>query len=447
MAAHSRRRPLLGGDRGERLPAAAVRRAHVELRRARQVVVQGHQPVVRDRQSGDRALTVQPGHVTGGDVDGEEAPLTKVGRGDVQRPAVAREGEARHGTVPVAGEGPFVLEPRTVEAGEPDVEPIRLVARPLHRQPGQRVAVRRQHGVTVPGRVRRGQVDRRRATVHRRQMEIEVRRPRLLRAAEPRGEDDRVAAMPEGDLLGAAEGLRRRVLVESPHQVDRFSGGSARVVEFQDEDVRPAAVLPDIPVAHEEVVVGDAGGLPGRPLLEPFRRAVERLALDEHLHRQDDPAAVRRYDQVAHVERKVGHLARLAPGEGKAPDLRTPRARGKEEEIPAVGRPARMEVGRLAGGEPARFRAVEGRDPEVRPAPIRLEIRCPDREGNRRPVRRHPRVGEPLHRQHVVDGERMGLLRRQGPGGKNDRDRQSGWSRRAHGCRSRYRTAEPGRRW
>jgi len=127
--------------------------------------------------------------------------------------------------------------------------------------------------------------------------------------------------MPEGELLGAAEGPRRGVLVEPPHQVDRFSDSSSRVVQIDDEHMGAPAIFPDIPVAHEEVVVGDAGGLSGRPLLEPFHRAVKRLALDEHIHRQGDPPAVRRHDQVADVERQVRHLARFASSEGKTPDL------------------------------------------------------------------------------------------------------------------------------
>ena len=197
--------------------------------------------------------------------------------------------------------------------------------------------------------------------------------------------------------------------------------------------MRPPAVLPDIPVAHEEVVVADARRLPGRPLLEPFGAAGEALAGDEDVHRQGDPATVRRHDEVPRVERKVGHLVRFAAGDGQAPHLRTAGARRQEEQALAVRRPAGMEVGRLVRGEPAGFRAVEGRDPDVRPPAVGRQIRCPDREGNRRPVRRHLRVGEPFHRQHVVDRERMGFLRRNRPGGKDDRNDESCRRESAHG--------------
>ena len=72
---------------------------------------------------------------------------------------------------------------------------------------------------------------------------------------------------------------------------------------------------------------------------------------------------------------EVGDLRGLAAVDVQAPHLARAGARGQEEDGHVVGRPHRVGVGRLVGGEPPRARAVDVDQPEIGAALVRREVR------------------------------------------------------------------------
>jgi len=119
----------------------------------------------------------------------------------------------------------------------------------------------------------------------------------FLAARVPGGKDDTLAVRREGELLGAAERLRRRVGLHAAHQVH---GLPARRGHY--ENMRPPAVLPGVPVPVQQLVVQPAAGLELGPLVEPVPGFLRRREVRVHLHRDRQLRAVRRQAEGADIE-------------------------------------------------------------------------------------------------------------------------------------------------
>jgi hypothetical protein len=114
--------------------------------------------------------------------------------------------------------------------------------------------------------------------------------------------------------------------------------------------------------------------------------------------REDDPRAVPRPAGLRDVLFEIGQTLRLAPADGQDVELLRGAAVAvrREREARAVRRPARVGVHALAGREAARRLRPVGRDEPDRPAVlVRLAVDAAADEGDRQPVRRHPRIGRP----------------------------------------------------
>jgi len=95
-------------------------------------------------------------------------------------------------------------------------------------------------------------------------------RPGLGGSDVSRREDQAFAVGSESDLLGATEGLRRAVGIHAAHEIDQRS-----TADLLDEQVRPTAILPGVPMPDEQLVVDLATHLGGLTLIEPLTRAVQ----------------------------------------------------------------------------------------------------------------------------------------------------------------------------
>ncbi len=249
----------------------------------------------------------------------------------------------------------------------------------------------------IPGGIVLGQASRFLRTVQRRVIQIEIGGPGFFASDVAGGKDDALAVGSEGDFLGPAVGKRRRVGIHASHDVHSRAtrGGS-------DEQVRPPAVLPRIPVTHEDSVI-DPTGRPGPfPLVESLFR-LSGIGFGKNLHRVGDVRAVGRNKQVAHVQRFVGRLLGLAPVNRDPPHLRRPRSARQEPHDPTVRRPSRIRIGLRRGRQSARLPPGTGDQPQVRPPLIGLQVGFADHKNHMPPVRGNLHVGDPSHRQHIVD--------------------------------------------
>ena len=205
----------------------------------------------------------------------------------------------------------------------------------------------------------------------------------------------------ESDLLRAAERLVGRVGVHGRHEVLGF----AAAVHRHEEEVGPAAVAPGVPMADEELVVEASGGLPLFDGLELGRRRLGGQA-GEDVHREGQLGLGQ--DQVADVERQAGPLLGLAAVDLDAPDLRRARTRREEEDPLAAGGPAAVEVGGGMTRQAVQALPVGADEPDIRAAAVGGQVRLADGEGDPLAVRRDLAIGDPVHGQHVVDGQGMG---------------------------------------
>ena len=360
-----------------------------------------------------------------GGVDREQGFLAEVVGGRVERLAVGGPGDPGRRAVVVLP-GPGAERVRAVlarrEVAQDDFVPVGLVARAGHREVREGLAVGREAGRGVPGGVRRDPLRSGRA-VGRDLPEVEVRRPGLFATDVLAGEDELLRVGGDGDLVEAAERLRRRVGVHLGHQVLRGSGRLPVRAERKDEDVVPAAVLPGVPVADEEAVEEHPARLHRFLRLESLLR-LGRALPGEDLHREDEELSAGSDLEVVDVERLGGDLLGLAAGEREVPDLLRASARGEEEEALPVGGPAGVRVSRLVRRQAANRLRPHVEEPEVGPPPVRGEVRRPEDERDLRPVGGDLGVGDPVHGEHVVDGEGMGLGGRAREGDGEHRDEE-----------------------
>ncbi len=419
VVAEADRRQPLAVDLGDAALVGAVEGGGVEVDRALQVVLAVDQPLAGHRRRAHVAAAHQRPRRAGRGVDREQLDLAALASGGVDRAAVGREDDAARRAVPALGQHPrLALRP----AAQHDAEAVGLEARAGHRQIGQGAAVGREDRPGVPGLVGLGQAAGLGRAVEGDVPEVEVGRPGLAVAGHPGGEDQTLAVGREGDLLRPAERLRGHVGVEARGQVVQVA--AVLVARRHDEQVRAPAVLPAVPVAHEQPVVGAPGGLalglPGEPIggaldhrvavtvLVPLGVPRQR-AVGKDLEGEGQVLAVGRDHQVADVERQLAHRPRLAAGRVDAPDLRRARAGRQEEDRLTVRRPAWAGIALLVGGQLAQPRAVDPDQPQIGAAAVGLEIGHPADEDDRLAVGRHLRVRQPVHGDQVVDVERVAV--------------------------------------
>ena len=267
-----------------------------------------------------------------------------------------------------------------------EAEAVGLEAGPLHRQVREQAAVRRERGLRVPGGIVRRQVDGRAAAVGRHAPDVEVGRDRLELPAQPRREHELRSVRAERIVRAAAVRLRRDVGVERGRERHRLAARPPLAVERDRKELGDAAVLPGVPVAHEQPVVSLPARLRRALLVEPLAGALEVAAVREDLERDDQPAAPRRRPESCDVERQPRDLRRLAAADRQEPHLRRAAARGEEEDAAAVGGPVGGAVVFLVAREPARgCVAVEVEHPQVVAAAVGREVGLAQRVDERRP--------------------------------------------------------------
>src|SRR5687767_24649 len=191
----------------------------------------------------------QHGRLAGLHFDRPDWALTEMICDRIQRLAVWRELDLVGGAIPVLRQCAALAG---LEIEQYDVEAVGLEAGALHRAPREHAAIGREHGLRVPRRVVRREVERL-AAGDTDFIEIEVRRPRLRLALHARVEHELAAVGRERVLAGIAERFRRYVSIERRGQRDRLDGTAVLQLEY--EQLRDAAVVPRIPVPHERAVV------------------------------------------------------------------------------------------------------------------------------------------------------------------------------------------------
>ena len=214
-----------------------------------------HHAVAGRTERGDLAATQARRTPAGGRVDFEQRHLTDVVTARQQSPTVEGSAEGGYGAIPVGGQRTHAPIGR---AAQHDLEAIRFEARARHGEPRQ-IAIGQEHGLCIPGRIVGGQVARCARTIGRYVVEIEVRRPGFAAVGETRTEHEPSAVRAECIVLIAAEGFRGHITPHGGRDVD----GSARATicaECRAEQHRQRAVLPSVPMSHEQLVVA----LPGR---------------------------------------------------------------------------------------------------------------------------------------------------------------------------------------
>jgi len=173
--------------------------------------------------------------------------------------------------------------------------------------------------------------------------------------------------------------------------------------------MRAPAVLPCVPVANEDAVVYSAGCLSFFDCFELFFCGL-RCRAGEDLHREGDVFTVRRDEQISHVEGQVGYLLGFAAVDSNLPNLGRIGPAGKKIDRLAVRGPAGTVIAGFVRREPVQVGSVCADEPQVGGALVAFEIGCPQGEHNLSAVRGDLRVGDTLHRQHVMDGEWVGLI-------------------------------------
>jgi hypothetical protein len=385
------------------LLARVLRVAHEQVRRRGQGVARERVAVRADREAADVARTGQVADLAGLHVDREQRMLAVGVAGRIQGAAVGRELQRAGRTIPVRGD---VAGGAGGQVTRFDLEAVGFEGRAAHRQVIKRLAVAREQRIAVPGLIGIGQVHRRQRTVGRRREQIEVGAPGFGLAGDARREHQRLAIRREGVFGLVAEGLGRHVAVDALADPGRRGFGLAVGAEVGDEELAAATVHPGIPVADEELVEHDAGGLLRGAFIETLPGAVERVAVGEDFQRDGDLTAVRRQLEGADVERIVGDLHRLAAGERQLPDLHRTRTRAQEIDRLAVAGPARTDRGRTLRGEPARRgRAIGRHQPQALQALVRGVVGFAQLEGELAAIRRQARIGDAIEVDEIVDVE------------------------------------------
>ncbi len=205
------------------------------------------------------------------------------------------------------------------------------------------------------------------------------------------------------------------------------------------EQVGVLAVLPAVPVAEQELIVDARLHLAGLDLGVALGRVLDAPGRRPHVDGQHQALAVRERLEAVHVDRQAGHLLGPATARRDAPDLRCLRAGGEEQHRAAVGCPRRVGVVLRVPGQPPDRAAVDSRDPDVEAAAVGLDVGVADRERHQLAVGRDDRTVNPLHGEHVVDGQAApgGAGRARADHGR-DEERRDGGERETRSVRTEH---------
>ncbi len=132
------------------------------------------------------------------------------------------------------------------------------------------------------------------------------------------------------------------------------------------------------------------------------------VAIGKDIHSKSKIFSIRRDDQVADIERQISYLLCLAAFYRDAPDLRRAGTRGQEINAVTIGCPAGIGIRFVVRGQSAKVSAISMNEPEVGSAFVCFEVGFAQDKDNVFAVGRNLWVGEPFHRQHIIDGKRMG---------------------------------------
>ena len=215
------------------------------------------------------------------------------------------------------------------------------------------LAVRRELGPIIGRGILPGKALPRRGTAaYRHAADIVVRGPRFVLLGHG-GEDEMCAIRAEGEIVAAAECVRRRIGVAIPgRHVVRFAPGGR-----QHKQVLPLILHPFIPVPEEQPVEDPCLDWILGLLVDPF--LVERVALGIRLAgilrpdrgHERNRLAVARPDCVACLRGDRRQLPCLAAGHIDDPELVLARAIRFKQDLFAVRAPARMTVVLGAAGQ------------------------------------------------------------------------------------------------
>ncbi len=136
------------------------------------------------------------------------------------------------------------------------------------------------------------------------------------------------------------------------------------------------AVIPGVPMAHEQAIVRVPVLLRLARLINPLGSAVEIGTIGEYVHAHGEAIAARRDFERVYVDRQACDLHRLTAIERQAPHLRAAGARREEVQAPAVRRPARIGVVAGVARQAARldFFGIEIKEPQIRPALVGIHV-------------------------------------------------------------------------
>ncbi len=168
-------------------------------------------------------------------------------------------------------------------------------------------------------------------------VEIEVGRPGLFASRHARRRRRRAAVRAEREFFIAAERLRGNIRIERAGEGSTGAPALPSAPNRGDEQMRARAVAPRVPVTHEQAVVDAAGRLAFPSRIELRLRAGEIGAVGSISIESSEAIAGRRDLEEAHIQRVVGHLRRLASGQGEPPHLRCAGARRQEVEAAPSG--------------------------------------------------------------------------------------------------------------
>ncbi|MNM70058.1 hypothetical protein D3C81_816770 [compost metagenome] len=331
-----------------------------------------------------------------------------VGRG-VDAGAVGGQGDATGRTVPLRSD---LARLAAGQVHRHQAEAIGFEARALHRAVEQGLAVGAEHRASIPGRVGRGQVDRCLLAGGIEAVQVEVGRPRFLLAGHADAGDHAAAIRRPREIVIATERLGRRVAIDGRAQrrsaLDRTGLGRR---QRGDEQGVATAVVPGIPVAHEQRIEDLAAGLGAFHVLQLLlgARQVRGTGL-EHAGAEQHAVVLRRHVVAVHVHREVGQLARGAAADRLCVQLLAAVLGAEEVHGLAIGRqrggidvPASrgdlLRRGCIAGAQVAREQGGAG---------LQVGIGAALGEHHGAAVSGQYRRGDAVHGHHVADFQATG---------------------------------------
>ncbi len=408
-------RQLFAGAGGDRARMLAIGVGDEHLVAALEAVEGVGQGAAGEHRCTDVAVGDHGRDLAAGDIHREQRMLADVVGGGVDGAAVGREHDLAGRTIPLrrdlAG-----LAAGHVHRHQP--EAVGFEAGAFHRAVVQGLAVGGEHRAGVPGAVGRGQVDRRGLARRIQTVQVEVGGPRLLAPGHAHAGDQRLPVRRPGVVLAAAERLGRNVARQG--HADRRGAehrlGLGVAGQRRHEQAVAAAVVPGVPMAHEQLVEHHAAGLGVLLRVQALLRAAQiRAAVLEHAGAEGDAVALRRDVVAVHVQREIGELARRAAGQRQRVQLLAAGLGAEEVHGLAVGRQFRRIDVPAVRGQPLRRRRIAGAQvaqPQPGAGLVAGLVNLPLGEDQRAAIGRQQRRGHPVQRHHVADVETAGRRQR-----------------------------------